>query len=91
MDQALTPKQVAERLQVGIRVTMDLLRSGEIPARKVGGQWRVSPRALDEYLRGDVDDEPMSPQELANLQDGIEEIKRGDTVPLEEYERERSL
>ena len=91
MDQALTPEQVSQILQIGKRTTLSLIRSGEIPARKVGGQWRVSPAALKEYLRGDVDDEPLNAADLVAIREGIEAIRRGGTVSLEEYERERGL
>ncbi len=88
MQRALTPPQVADYLQIGQRTALDLIRAGEIPARKVGGQWRVSPEALEEYLRGDIDHAPLSPGDFDAVREGIEQIRAGETVPLEVLEQE---
>jgi len=88
MDQALTPKHVAERLQVSERTVLDLLRVGELPGRKVGGQWRVAPAALEAYMRGDSDAEPLTAKDVAAIREGLADIKAGRTVGLEELEAE---
>lgn len=49
-DHLLTADETAEHLRLTVRTTLDLLRSGAIPAAKVGGQWRVSKSALDAFL-----------------------------------------
>ncbi len=49
-DRLLTAEETAEHLRVTVRTALDLLRSGAIPAAKVGGQWRVSKSALDAFL-----------------------------------------
>ena len=48
----LTPAQLAELLQVDEKTVRDLARRGEIPARKVGREWRFSRRAVLDWLGG---------------------------------------
>ncbi len=38
-----------------------------------------------------ADDEPSSPEEDASCKEAWEEYKRGESKPLEQYERERDL
>jgi predicted transcriptional regulator len=37
------------------------------------------------------DDEPLSDQERANIEDGLADIREGRMMPLEDYERQRGL
>ena len=46
----LDPVEAAEFLRIGRSTMHKLLRSGEIKAKKVGGQWRITMGALQEYL-----------------------------------------
>ena len=46
----LTLQQVSEQLAVGYWTVWRLVRDGELPAAKVGAQWRVSHEALARYL-----------------------------------------
>lgn len=39
----LTPEEVANALQVHLRTIQRLCRRGEIPALRVGQQWRIDP------------------------------------------------
>ncbi len=51
-------------------------------------------RRLVDILYDRYDYEPLSPEELAAVQEADEAIRRGDKsyfIPLEEYERERGL
>ncbi len=49
-DELLTPDEVAEILRVRRTTTLEYMRRGVIPARKIGKLW-YSPRSLlDEYL-----------------------------------------
>lgn len=45
-----SPREVAEVLDLHEVTVLRLLREGEIPAGKVGRQWRVSHAALEEML-----------------------------------------
>lgn len=48
--QILTPKEAADYLKVSPQVVRKQLRRGEIPARKIGRQWRIHKLALDLWL-----------------------------------------
>ncbi len=46
----LTPPQAAELLQIDEQLVLELAASGELPARRLGEQWRFSGRALMNWL-----------------------------------------
>lgn len=46
----LTPNEAAEYLKVNPQVLEKYLRAGDIPARKIGRQWRINKLALDLWL-----------------------------------------
>jgi excisionase family DNA binding protein len=46
----LTFPEVAKILRVSLATLKRLQRQGKLPALKVGGQWRVEPQALEQYL-----------------------------------------
>jgi excisionase family DNA binding protein len=46
----LTADEAAAYCRISINTLHQLLRAGEIPARRVGRQWRILRRDLDEYL-----------------------------------------
>jgi len=50
MERPLDVGEVAEFLRIGKGTALKLLQDGEIKARKVGGQWRVTLDSLKEYL-----------------------------------------
>lgn len=47
----LTPAEVAKHFRVRLRTIRRLLKSGEIPALRLGGQYRIHRRTLDELER----------------------------------------
>ncbi len=47
---ALTTKEAAELLNVNPKTVLRLIQRGQLPARKVGRVWRLSPRALEAWL-----------------------------------------
>lgn len=47
---ALTTKDVAALLKVSTKTVLRLIQSGQLPARKIGRCWRLSPHALDAWL-----------------------------------------
>lgn len=57
--EALDVQQVAQLLRVSDSTVYDGLRSGEIPGRKVGNQWRVSRDILRVWLQGVPAEEAM--------------------------------
>lgn len=48
---ALTPAQAADRLGVSAAAVRDLAHRGRIPARKVGGRWRIDAAAVTERVQ----------------------------------------
>jgi excisionase family DNA binding protein len=51
-DHMYTAEEVASYLRVHSRTILRCCRRGSLPAFKVGGKWRISAIALDEFLRG---------------------------------------
>ncbi len=50
--QVLNAKEAAELLRVSMTTMTMLLRTGKIPAVKVGREWRLSRSALEDFLAG---------------------------------------
>ncbi len=46
--QLLTLRELADYLRVSMRTAYQLAYDGEVPAIKVGGQWRIPRAALEE-------------------------------------------
>lgn len=46
----LLVEEVAEYLRVNKQTIYNLLRQGQLPAKKIGGQWRFHKKAIDDYL-----------------------------------------
>jgi excisionase family DNA binding protein len=66
--------EVAEILSTSSNQVYALVRTGDLPAIKIGGrgQWRVEESALDDYIarmyqqtRAFIDEHPMTPAERA--------------------------
>lgn len=47
-----TPEEAAAYLKVHVNTIYKLLRSGRLPAAKLGRDWRIPGGALDDYLYG---------------------------------------
>ena len=47
----LTAKEAAEILRISARTFQRLVRSGQLPARKVGEQWRVERSELEQWFK----------------------------------------
>lgn len=47
-----TVDEVAEKLGVHTKTIRRYIYSGKLSAQKIGGQWRVTEEALDQYLQG---------------------------------------
>lgn len=48
----MTPKECMEALGIGKNTMYRLLKSGELPATRVGGKiWRISRKNLSEYAK----------------------------------------
>ena len=49
-DEILTLPEVAELLKVGDETIYSMVQKGQLPAFKVGGQWRVQRVDIDEWI-----------------------------------------
>ena len=52
MDDELSPSQAAARIGTTTRSVQRWIASGKLPARRVGGRWRVASVALDAFMTG---------------------------------------
>lgn len=52
---AVSAREAARLLGVRSATLLDLLRDGEIPARRLGTRWVISVRALEAWLAGGDD------------------------------------
>ena len=50
MVELLTPKEVAKVLQINYRKVLDMIHLGELEAYQVGGVFRISRSAIQQYL-----------------------------------------
>ncbi|MDQ6772096.1 MAG: helix-turn-helix domain-containing protein [Candidatus Dormibacteraeota bacterium] len=50
--EVMTPEQAGQLLQLPVPVVLELAESGELPGRRLGGEWRFSRTALVEWVRG---------------------------------------
>ena len=67
-ERLLTASEVADQLRVSTMTIYRLIRRGELPAVRVGRNYRVRSSALESYLAGQVVD-PAS-LDLDRLEDG---------------------
>jgi excisionase family DNA binding protein len=58
----LTCEEIADRLKVHVVSVRRLANLGEIPARKVLGQWRFAVRDVDEWLERSKNEPPPLPR-----------------------------
>lgn len=50
MARMMSLEEAAERLWVSYTTAYRLVRRGELPAAKIGKQWRIEPEALEAYI-----------------------------------------
>ncbi len=61
MTEELRPSEVARRLGTSTRTVQRWIESGRLPARRVGGRWRVAIDAFDAIHATEAGGEPQSP------------------------------
>lgn len=71
MTKMLTVFQVAEILGFSAWTIRKWCRSGKIPARSIGGEWRIHPNTVEAMLR------PNNSPEIMRQLRGIRRAKRG--------------
>lgn len=84
----LDVQEAAALLAVSPATVREQARLGRLPGRKIGREWRFSRRALLDWL-ADSDDEPLSPDDLAAVREGVAALDRGEFITLDEYDRQR--
>ncbi len=58
----LRPWQVSQYLGISIEQVYEMIESGELPAEKIEGRWRINLEKLERWL-----DEDVPPQEIEKL------------------------
>jgi len=93
MKEALTVDEVALRLNVERKTIYGMLKRGDLRGVRAGRLWRVPLAAFQSYVNGrsEMDDKPLSSDDLAAITQGIEAIQHGDFITLEKYQSERDL
>lgn len=54
------------------------------------GRWEEARQYLDDLLSG-TDDDPLTPEQLAEIEEAEQEIQRGEFYTLEQIKRENGL
>ncbi len=54
LQRLLTIPEVAELLQVSTKTVRRMIASGDLPAHRLGRQWRIGPAELERFLRSKV-------------------------------------
>ncbi len=49
----MTVKELCDYLRLSKKTILRILKAGQIPARKVGGSWRILKSEVDKYLKGE--------------------------------------
>jgi excisionase family DNA binding protein len=92
MEKLLTPKDAAEILSLSPVTIKKWLWQGKLKGIKVGSVWRIRESDLKAFLKTSNDDEEkLSRDDLEAVKRGLEDIKAGRYVTLEEYEQDRRL
>lgn len=81
--EVLTLEETAKWLGVKPETVRQQAKAGFLPGRKIGRAWRFSRAALLEWLKGE---DPLDADDLEAIREGLEAIRRGDVVPLDELE-----
>lgn len=90
MEKLLTPKDAAKILSLSPVTIKKWLWQGKLKGIKVGSVWRIKESDLKAFLRtGNDDEEKLSRDDLEAVKRGLEDIKAGRYVTLEEYEQDK--
>lgn len=55
-------------------------------------QWEAARQVLEDLRKGEpVDEDSLTPEEIAEIEKAREAVRRGEYITLEDYERERGL
>ena len=74
----MTAEEAAKSLRVDVKTVQDAIKEGGLPARLVGKGWRISPKALEDWIasgKGEGRRPPQAQNETLD-EDQIAEIRR---------------
>ena len=71
-----------------LRTMLDAIPDERLPAAR-GALARLTDPVLLAFLNAPEDDEPLTDEDIAAIEEGRADIAAGRTVPLEEYEPDR--
>ena len=80
-DKLLTTRELEELLQLDRVTIYRMVKDGELPALRVGGQWRFSSDAIDAWLRGQSSELPARVVS-AEAEPDIDSLPLVDLVPI---------
>ncbi len=66
MREELSPGQAAARIGTSTRTVQRWITAGRLPAKRIGGRWRVASDALDALIRPNQGEEPLRTLFVAN-------------------------
>ncbi len=74
----MTTEEAAKSLRVDVKTVQDAIKDGGLPARLVGRGWRISPKALEEWIASGKGEGRRPPQAQNEALDEaqIEEVRR---------------
>jgi excisionase family DNA binding protein len=74
--QFLSIEEVAKRLELNSSTVYRLVREGQLPGFKIGGQWRFSEKALEEWATNQVNLKRLQAEEKKRKRDDQDQDKR---------------
>ena len=80
-DPFMTPSEVLMRLRVNVKTLYRLIGTGELPAVRIGRQWRVRPHDLETWLRRHESGATLGP-EPAGGTPGIAPVRQLGVPPV---------
>ena len=81
-DRLLTTRELQELLQLDRVTIYRMVKDGELPAMRVGGQWRFSSDAIDSWLNGQKGDRPTE-DVTQTVNTDLGSLSLEDLVPVE--------
>ena len=81
-DKLFTTRELVDLLQLDRVTIYKMVKDGELPALRVGGQWRFSEAAIDVWLKGRRDEMAVELPETSVVA-GTADLKLTDLVPLQ--------
>lgn len=80
-DKLLTTRELEEMLQLDRVTIYRMVKDGELPALRVGGQWRFSTEAIDAWLKAQHDEPPTKPERRGASAE-LDDLPLVDLVPI---------